>query len=205
MKNFNEGDRVTHPTHGEGTVIDPYDGTDWPTVKFDGGPKMMTHNSFLTPVPAPFRNGDRVTHPLHGSAGVLQYDAARKLVEIVPNAYGGNSTHVHPSSLTLETQGGKFKIGDRVSHPIHRNGTVEEISVYSGLHTVNIGGGRVYMALEHQIELAKPEPKFNLTVTDTEGWSSTVGPHGKPQIDALLADGFNWDTVESITVTRQKG
>lgn len=102
MKNFNEGDRVSHPTYGEGTVFLPYDGTGWTTVEFDNGKKFMVDDFLLTPVPqaAPFKNGDRVQHNLHGYAGVLRYDEARKLVEIVPDGYGGSTTHVHPSSLT---------------------------------------------------------------------------------------------------------
>lgn len=154
-----------------------------------------------------FKNGDRVVHSVHGDARVLDYDEARKLVEIVPDGYGGHSYHVHPVSLTLVVPltEPKFKNGDRVSHPLHRDGTVEDYSEHSGLYIVNINGNRIYYALEHQITLAKPEPKFNLTVTDTDGWNSTVGPHSKSEIDALLTGGFNWGTVDSITINRVKG
>lgn len=208
MKTFKEGDRVSHPTHGEGTVTTPRYGTGWPTVQFDSGEKIMTTDRLLTPVPqttAPFKNGDRVIHSLHGPATVTGVAVAQKLVEIVPNG-GGTSFYVHPTSLTLASEGAKFKIGDRVSHPLHRDGTVDHYSEHSGLYTVDIGGGRAYFALEHQITAAKPEPKFMVRVMFTDGAGlNSYDPMVQQHAEAYLTQLPDWDNVESITITRAKG
>jgi len=157
MNTFNEGDRVSHPTYGEGTIDTLRDGTGWPTVQFDSGERVMTSDFMLTPVP--------------------------------------------------ETPASRFKVGDRVSHPLHRDGVIEDISEANGLHTVNIGGDRVYMALEHQIEPAKPEPKFSVLYHFTHGKviKSSGMPMNRQQTEAYLANFPDWDTIESITITRAKG
>lgn len=149
-----------------------------------------------------FKEGDRVNHPRYGAGTVtdpypgtgwptVQFDNGDKLM-------------TDDSLLSPVPQAPKFKIGDRVSHPIHRDGTVEDIQT-NGLYVVNVGGGRVYMALGHQIKPAKPEPKFELTVIDNSGVGYSVGPNSRKQIELHLTEGVQWDTVESITITRQKG
>jgi hypothetical protein len=152
MKTFNEGDRVSHLTYGEGTVSDPYNGTGWLTVQFDNGDKMMTDVRLLTPAPT-----------------------------------------------------AKFKVGDRVSHKLHPDGTVEDMSMVSGLLLINIGGNRAYRALPHQIARTKPEPKFTVTVTYPEGGKCETVPFARKQVEAVLTELSDWDTVESITINRVKG
>lgn len=155
MKTFKEGDRVNHPKHGAGTVVNSYGR--WTTVQYDDGHKLYTDIDLLSPVPEP-----------------------------TPK----------PS---------KFKIGDRVSHKHHRDGTVDEIHD-NGVHTVHLGGDRVYMALEHQISHAVTEPKFTVQVmfTNGEGINSEI-PMYQPTAQTYLTDISNWDNVESITITRAKG
>lgn len=158
MKTFEEGDRVSHKTHGEGTVLHPYPGTGWTTVEFDEGGKLMTDDNLLTPVretdTASFKNGDRVQHFLHGTATVLAYDASRKLVEIVPDGYGGHSASVHPTSLS----------------PI------------------------------------RTAPKFNVQIKFKDGAGlHTYVPQFQQNAEAFLTQLPDWDTVESITITRAEG
>lgn len=152
MKTFKEGDRVSHPNHGEGTVVDPYAGTGWVTVQFDKGDKLMTADFLLTPVP--------------------------------------------------EASPSPFKIGDRVSHRLHGDGTVEDYSEYTGLYTVGIGANRVYFALEHQLRVPTPEPKFDVRVMFTDGGGLNSGPLFQQHAEAYLTQLPDWDTVESITINR---
>lgn len=150
-----------------------------------------------------FKNGDRVQHSVHGFAGVLQYDEARKLVEIVPDGYGGNSCHVHPESLTLVRREPKFKIGDRVSHPLHRDGTVESISQHNGLHTVDIGGGRIYYALEDQIEHAVPPVTYHICIEEITGAAHVPGNLTAKEVANYIADNVDWRVVVEIKITKE--
>lgn len=113
MKTFKEGDRVKHTTLGEGTIVNPYEGTGWPTVLFNNGSTVTTSDFLLTPVPktvpepapAPLKVGDRVHHALHGSATVVGIEEDFNLVTIRPEFYRDGSTKaVHPVSLTLAEQ-----------------------------------------------------------------------------------------------------
>jgi hypothetical protein len=213
MNTFNEGDRVSHPTRGEGTVLHPYEGTGWSTVQFDSGDKYMTDTHMLSLIPrsAPFKNGDRVLHTVHGTATVTAYDAARKLVEIEPIGYGGSTVYVHPVSLTLVTESGtlvprKYNDGDRVAHVLHRDGTVAGYSEHSGLYTVELPGNRCYYALEDQLSEPQPDPKFTLQVIMTDGSGvNTDRPLYQQEIETYLTNFPSWDNVETITVTRAKG
>ena len=214
MNTYNEGDRVTHPSHGDGTVVDPYDGTGWPTVLFDNGKKIMTHDSFLTPLPKTdtvlLKNGDIVRHPLHGFAKVLSYDPSANLVEIMPEGHGGLSSYVHPVSLMLAQPRTpepkpepKFKIGDRVSHPLHRDGTVDEIDEFSGFITVNLGGNRAYRAFPNQITLAVPEPTYHICIEEITGAAHVPGSLTAKEVANYIADKVDWRVAKEITITKE--
>jgi hypothetical protein len=205
MNTFNEGDRVSHPVYGKGIVDDPYSGTGYATVLFENGNKVMADTSLLTPVtPASrFKAGDQVHHAHHGSATVIAVNEALKLVTIQPFAYrAGWTTQVHPISLTMESNGGKFKVGDRVSHKLHRDGTVEEIQA-NGLHVVNIGGNRVYMALEHQIEHAVPEPTYHICIEEITGAAHVPGSLTAKEVANYINDGVDWRVAKEITITKE--
>lgn len=152
-----------------------------------------------------FKEGDRVHHSFHGSATVKAVSTSKTLVEIIPDV-SGSAWMVHPISLTHEPKAvPKFKTGDRVSHPLHRDGTVEEYDEYSGLYTVGLGGYRCYRALEHQIKLAVPAPKFNVQVLYTDSDGTNSGVMSRQRTESYLTNLPHWDTVESITITRVKG
>lgn len=209
MNTFKEGDRVSHKTQGEGTIVNPYTGTGRPTIRFDNGSLMMTDDSLLTPIPqtdaVPFKVGDRVIHAQHGAATVVGVEYEYNLINIRPAGHR-KTAQVHPISLTLAPDGGKFKIGDRVSHPLHRDGTVEEYSEHSGLYTVGIGANRVYFALEHQLQAPTPEPKFNVQVMFTDGGGlNSYAPMSQQHTEAYLTQLPDWDKVESITIKRVGG
>lgn len=137
MKTFEEGDRVTHKTYGDGTVITPRYGTGWPTVQFDSGEKIMTSDELLTPVPtapaAPFKHGDRVQHFLHGTATVVAYDTSHRLVEIKPDGYGGGTASVHPKSLSPIPPEPKFMVRVMFANGVEVNAgakTQEQVNTY---------------------------------------------------------------------------
>lgn len=207
MKTFNEGDRVNHPRYGAGTVVHPYEGTGSTTVQFDSGDKYMTGTDMLSLVPkaAPFKYGDRVRHNLYGTATVSGSELAN-LVLIIPDS-GANPVQVHPVSLTPLPKPSKFKVGDRVSHPLHRDGVIEDIDGFNGLHTVNVGGNSAYYALEHQITPAVPEPRFRVLYTYTHGnvAKSSGIPMSRKETETYLQNYPDWSNIESITITRAKG
>lgn len=210
MNTFNEGDRVSHPTRGEGTVLYPHEGTGWSTVQFDSGDKYMTDTHMLSLIPrsAPFKNGDRVLHTVHGTATVTVYDAARKLVEIEPIGYGGSTVYVHPVSLTLVTESGtlvprKYNDGDRVSHVLHADGTVAGYSEHSGLYLIHIAGNRAYYALEHQITPAVPEPTYHICISEITGAAHVPGNLTAKQVANYIADNVDWRVVQEIKITKE--
>lgn len=202
MKTFNEGDRVNHPRHGAGTVVHPYKGTGSTTVDFDSEGKIMTETAMLSAVPdtVPFKKGDRVVHQLHGTATVA--GVASKLVEIVPTGYG-TPVYVHPISLTLASEGAKFKIGDRVSHPLHRDGTVENYSEHSGLYTVDVGRARAYYTLGDEITHAVPEPTYHICIEEITGAAHVPRKLTAKEVAEYIADNVNWRVVQEIKITKE--
>lgn len=208
MKTFKEGDRVNHPRYGAGTVVQPFNGTGWPTVKFDSGDHVMCADDMLSAVrPNPtdrFKIGDRVHHAQHGSATVLYVEDHLNLVTIHPDFYrDGSTASVHPISLTHESPGPKFKIGDRVSHPLHRDGTVEEYSERSGLYTVDVGRGQIYRALEHQITPAVPEPTYHICIEEITGAAHVPGNLTAKEVANYINDSVNWRVVQEIKITKE--
>lgn len=151
-----------------------------------------------------FKNGDRVQHSVHGFARVVLVSTGKKLVEIAPDGYGGSTVFVHPVSLTPveEPATGKFKIGDRVSHPLHRDGTVESISMHNGLHTVYLGGNRVYYALEHQIEHAVPPATYHICIEEITGAAHVPQSLTADEVAQYIADEVDWRVVQEIKITK---
>lgn len=101
----------------------------------------------------------------------------------------------------------EFKVGDRVSHPLHRDGTIEEVeSLYpeGRLYLISLGGNRVYRALGHQIKHVAPEPKFEARIGFTTGGIMFSGPMQKASIEEYLTQLPDWDTLESLTISRIK-
>ena len=151
-----------------------------------------------------FKEGDRVHHAQHGSAVVISVDEDRKLVGIKPDNYPSNRyKHVHPISLTHEVPSAKFKVGDRVSHPLHRDGTVEEFLAPTGHYVVNVGGSRVYYALEHQIEHAVPEPTYHICIEEITGAAHVPGNLTAKEVASYIEHEVNWRVVQEIKITKE--
>lgn len=207
MNTFNEGDRVSHPTRGEGTVLYPHEGTGWSTVQFDNGDKYMTDTHMLSLIPRsvePYKYGDRVQHNLYGTATVVGSELAN-LVLIVPDS-GANPAQVHPTSLeplpsTLVPR--KYNDGDRVSHPLHRDGTVVDYSEHSGHYTVSLGGSLAYRALGHQITPAVPEPTYHICISEITGAAHVPGNLTAKQVANYINDNVDWRVVQEIKITKE--
>ena len=151
-----------------------------------------------------FQQGDRVQHSVHGYAEVRCVSTGKKLVEIAPFGYGGSTVFVHPVTLTLvPTLTGKFKIGDRVSHPLHRDGTVESISQHNGLHTVALPGNRIYYALEHQITHAVPPATYHICIEEITGAAHVPHSLTAKEVAEYIANEVDWRVVQEIKITKE--
>lgn len=101
-----------------------------------------------------------------------------------------------------------FNEGDRVRHPLHGFARVLGYDETNKLVEIVPGGYGEHSVKVHPVSLMlvpEPELMFTLAVTDTDGWRATAGPYPKDQIDALLTGGFDWSTVQTVTINRAKG
>jgi hypothetical protein len=155
-----------------------------------------------------FKNGDRVQHTVHGFARVVCVSIGKKLVEIAPDGYGESTVFVHPVSLTPVPKTGtlvprKFEDGDRVSHPLHRDGTVAGYSEHSGLYLIHLPGNRAYYALGHQIEHAVPEPTYHICIEEITGAAHVPGSLTAKQVANYIEDKIDWRVVNEIKITKE--
>lgn len=144
-----------------------------------------------------FKEGDRVNHPNHGAGTVA-----------IPHDGTAWSTVEFDSGDRLMTDNywlspePKFKIGDRVSHFFHRDGTVEEIQA-NGLLWINIGGNRGYFALEDQIEHAVPEPTYHICINEITGAAHVPGSLTAKEVANYIADNVDWRVAVEIKITKE--
>lgn len=161
-----------------------------------------------------FKEGDRVSHKVYGVGAIVNPYGQTSYATVQFD--NGDYVMADTSLLTpvLSAPAAKFKTGDRVHHAFHGSATVTDVDEALKLVTIQPtfyrGGERVRVhpiSLTHEPEPTPiPEPQFTAQVMFTDGAGlNTYTPLPRVKVEAWLTQLPNWDTMESITITRVKG